>query len=47
MSDIDLTFFCFSVFHLTARKLPKNPIVPERDTFPIVPPKNKDKKGCC
>jgi small GTP-binding protein len=30
-----------------AKKLPKNPILPERDTFPIVPPKSKDKKGCC
>ena len=36
-----------NLFIEIAKRLPKNPIVPERDTFPIVPPKNKDKKGCC
>jgi small GTP-binding protein len=30
-----------------ARKLPKTPLISERESFPIVPPKSKDKSGCC
>jgi Ras-related protein Rab-5C len=37
-----------NLFVKIAEKLPKNPIVPERESFPIVPPKGgKDKKSCC
>ena len=36
------------LFIKIAEKLPKNPVIPERESFPIVPPKGaKDKKGCC
>jgi hypothetical protein len=35
------------VCHHTAKKLPKTPLVAERESFPIVPPKGKDKSGCC
>ena len=37
-----------NLFVKIAEKLPKTPVVPERESFPIVPPKgNKEKKGCC
>jgi len=37
-----------NLFIKIAEKLPKNPVIPERESFPIVPPKgSKDKKGCC
>ena len=37
-----------NLFIKIAEKLPKNPVIPERESFPIVPPKGaKDKKGCC
>lgn len=35
-----------NLFVEIAKKLPKTLAVPEREAFPIVPPK-KDKKGCC
>jgi hypothetical protein len=31
----------------TAKKLPKVPLVAERESFPIVPPKGKEKSSCC
>jgi len=30
-----------------ARKLPKNPPETARETFPIIPPKDQKKTGCC
>mmetsp|Transcript_8763 Transcript_8763/g.29974 ORF Transcript_8763/g.29974 Transcript_8763/m.29974 type:complete len:137 (+) Transcript_8763:290-700(+) len=30
-----------------ARKLPKTPPQPERDAFPIIPPKHNENKVCC
>jgi hypothetical protein len=30
-----------------AKKLPKVPLVAERESFPIVPPKGKEKSSCC
>ena len=37
-----------NLFVKIAEKLPKTPVVPERESFPIVPPKgNKEKNGCC
>ena len=37
-----------NLFVKIAEKLPKNPVIPERESFPIVPPKGKaEKKGCC
>ena len=30
-----------------ARMLPKNPPQPEREPFPIIPPKGREKKSCC
>ena len=37
-----------NLFVKIAEKLPKNPVIPERESFPIVPPKGaKDKKSCC
>lgn len=37
-----------NLFIKIAEKLPKNPVIPERESFPIVPPKGgKEKKGCC
>ena len=35
-----------NLFVEIAKKLPKNQVAPEREAFPIVPPK-KDKKVCC
>jgi Ras-related protein Rab-5C len=35
-----------NLFVEIAKKLPKVPVVSERESFPIVPPK-KDKSGCC
>lgn len=35
-----------NLFVEIAKKLPKSLAAPERESFPIVPPK-KDKKGCC
>jgi hypothetical protein len=35
-----------NMFQEIALKLPKTPVVTERESFPIVPPKN-NKKGCC
>lgn len=36
-----------NLFVEIAKKLPKTPLVAERESFPIVPPKGKDKTGCC
>jgi len=35
------------LFEEIARKLPKNPPQPERDAFPIIPPKHNESKVCC
>ena len=35
-----------NLFMEIAKKLPKTPVAPERESFPIVPPK-KTSKGCC
>mmetsp|Transcript_5817 Transcript_5817/g.15086 ORF Transcript_5817/g.15086 Transcript_5817/m.15086 type:complete len:196 (+) Transcript_5817:33-620(+) len=35
-----------ALFHEIANKLPKHPIQPEREAFPIIPPKHDD-KPCC
>jgi len=35
-----------NLFVEIAKKLPKTPVAPERESFPIVPPK-KDKRNCC
>lgn len=36
-----------NLFQEIARKLPKNPPQPEREPFPIIPPKGREKKSCC
>jgi Ras-related protein Rab-5C len=36
-----------SAFATAAKKLPKVPLVAERESFPIVPPKGKEKSSCC
>lgn len=38
---------CVCHVDVAAKKLPKVPLVAERESFPIVPPKGKDKSGCC
>jgi len=35
------------LFQEIARMLPKNPPQPEREPFPIIPPKGREKKPCC
>mmetsp|Transcript_2306 Transcript_2306/g.3217 ORF Transcript_2306/g.3217 Transcript_2306/m.3217 type:complete len:196 (+) Transcript_2306:100-687(+) len=35
-----------NIFQDIAKKLPKNPPQPEREVFPIMPPK-RERKGCC
>lgn len=39
--------YCYVSHDQTAKKLPKTPLLTERDSFPIVPPKNKEKSSCC
>jgi len=34
------------LFVSIAEKLPKNPLAPERDAFPIIPPKT-ERRACC
>jgi len=36
-----------NLFVEIAKKLPKTPLISERESFPIVPPKNKEKSGGC
>ncbi|KAJ1436144.1 small GTPase superfamily [Ochromonadaceae sp. CCMP2298] len=36
-----------NLFIEIAKKLPKVPPMSDRESFPIVPPKSKDKAGCC
>lgn len=36
-----------NLFVEIAKKLPKTPLISERESFPIVPPKSKEKSGCC
>ena len=36
-----------NLFMEIAKKLPKTPVAPERESFPIVPPKKTSYKGCC
>mmetsp|Transcript_26155 Transcript_26155/g.43580 ORF Transcript_26155/g.43580 Transcript_26155/m.43580 type:complete len:196 (+) Transcript_26155:142-729(+) len=36
-----------NLFVEIAKKLPKVPLMADRESFPIVPPKSKDKAGCC
>lgn len=36
-----------NLFVEIAKKLPKNPVIPERESFPIMKPAAKEKKGCC
>jgi len=45
VDTIDITVM--TPFFSSAKKLPKVPLVAERESFPIVPPKGKDKGGCC
>lgn len=45
VDTIDITVM--TPFFSSAKKLPKVPLVAERESFPIVPPKGKDKSGCC
>jgi len=35
------------LFLKIAERLPKTPPQPERDAFPIIPPKHNESKGCC
>ena len=45
--SIEMHRSTLSAFFLSAaKKLPKVPVISERESFPIVPPK-KDKSGCC
>eukprot|EP01031_Cornospumella_fuschlensis_P035959 gene35958-43613_t len=36
-----------NLFVEIAKKLPKTPLISERESFPIVPPKTTQKSGCC
>lgn len=36
-----------SIFMAIAKKLPKAPAQPEREAFPIMPPRQEKKSGCC
>ncbi|CAM9810131.1 unnamed protein product, partial [Chrysoparadoxa australica] len=36
-----------NIFMEIAQKLPKAPAQPEREAFPIMPPRNQKKAGCC
>lgn len=36
-----------NLFVEIAKKLPKNPVIPERESFPIMKAAAKEKKGCC
>ena len=36
-----------NLFVEIAKKLPKNPVIPERESFPIMKGAPKEKKGCC